>query len=232
MEVAQLLISKNAAVDQQDSGGMTALMHAAMRDHLPMVNFLLDSSASKEMYSVKGESATHLAIKSGHLDVVKVLSSGTTDHCAKRRKLNTPPEPTVLGAQPNQESSHLEADEFCHESEVEFFAPALSSGHPITNYIAPGVLSSYNPLPSIVNPQSCGSSLAFSQPLMNTQSLMSHLHPVPSTMLACSRARSRPSHKNLYEALLPISDDWKSLGVLLDCDCSTLQYFEKRKQND
>ena len=92
MEVAQLLISKNAAVDQQDGGGMTALMHAAMRGHLPMVNFLLDSSASKEMCSVKGESVTDLAIKSGHLDVVNVLSSGATDHCAKRRKLNTPPE--------------------------------------------------------------------------------------------------------------------------------------------
>ena len=79
--------------------------------------------------------------------------------------------------------------------------------------------------------------VAFSQPLVNTQSLMSLLHPVPLTMLACSqmqasRARSRPSRKNLYEALLPVSDDWKSLGVLLDCDYPTLQDFEKRKQKD
>ena len=59
-----------------------------------------------------------------------------------------------------------------------------------------------------------------------------HLAVVELLEMQASRARSRPSRKNLYEALLPVSDDWISLGVLLDCDYPTLQDFEKRKQND
>ena len=56
--------------------------------------------------------------------------------------------------------------------------------------------------------------------------------PASRTIDHASITRSRPSRKNLYEALLPVSDDWKSLGVLLDCDYPTLQDFEKRKQKD
>ncbi|CAK9088092.1 unnamed protein product [Durusdinium trenchii] len=60
-------------VDQKDSVGMSALMHAAELGHMHVVKFLVDHGARVSAKDDLGETALMKACKAGHTDVIKFL---------------------------------------------------------------------------------------------------------------------------------------------------------------
>ena len=68
--------------------------------------------------------------------------------------------------------------------------------------------------------------LMSAQPSYSMPPMMSH----PVSQMHTS-AQS-PRRKDLLEALLPVRDHWKTIGLLLDCDDATLSDVATKGQND
>ncbi|CAE8682447.1 unnamed protein product [Polarella glacialis] len=60
-------------VDQKDPDGISALMHAALDGHLPVVKFLVEKGSRISAKDDIGETALVKACKEGHVDILKYL---------------------------------------------------------------------------------------------------------------------------------------------------------------
>ena len=72
----ELLIEKGAAINTTDGTGETALLKAACKGNLDIVNMLLEHQAEPTMRTREGISPLQCAAANGHVDVVKTLVGG------------------------------------------------------------------------------------------------------------------------------------------------------------
>lgn len=73
LDIARLLIAKNADVNAAAENGVTALMMASREGHLPMLLLLLEHGADAKRISPHGQSALNLARLRGHADIESIL---------------------------------------------------------------------------------------------------------------------------------------------------------------
>lgn len=73
LDIARLLIAKNADVNAAAENGITALMMASREGHLPMLLLLLEHGADAKRISPHGQSALNLARARGHVDIESIL---------------------------------------------------------------------------------------------------------------------------------------------------------------
>ena len=71
--VAELLLSKGANIDETSSFNQTPLHWAAMMGQEGSVKFLVVNGASLENLSEQGWTAIHIASRMGHINIVKIL---------------------------------------------------------------------------------------------------------------------------------------------------------------
>lgn len=69
------LLEPKVKLDQKDTEGMTALMHAAIQGCIPMVQFLVEKGARISSKDDGGETALMKACKEGNKDIMKFLLS-------------------------------------------------------------------------------------------------------------------------------------------------------------
>ena len=194
-----------------------------------MLNLLLDSSASKEIRSVADESALDLAVKNEHLEVVgALLSLGPTGATKPKkvgavggnrsRDLTRFPAHKPFDARPVLFTQSFEPSSHGNPRLPSGIANALSGAYDSLHLSAPGDLSVQRYPPSAFNP------LLLSDELMNQSSL-----PIisrPSALLARPR-----DELEIFEALLPISSDWKKIGFRMRCELSSLENIENKHRD-
>ena len=73
MDVAALLLRKDAKVNATDKHGFTPLHNAASEGHAQLVDLLLGTGGDINARDEDGATPMYLASKQGHLDVVKCL---------------------------------------------------------------------------------------------------------------------------------------------------------------
>jgi hypothetical protein len=73
LKLAKLLIEHGARVDARDQFGSTALMLAAQRGKMELVQFLLDRSADRTIRNCHGQTAASLAKASKHTSIERLL---------------------------------------------------------------------------------------------------------------------------------------------------------------
>ena len=73
LDIARLLIARNADVNAAAENGITALMMASREGHLPMLLLLLEHGADAKRISPHGQSALQLARLRGHADIESML---------------------------------------------------------------------------------------------------------------------------------------------------------------
>lgn len=71
--VKKLLAKEDTKKEAKDNKGMTSLMHAAVNNHVQIVEALLEAGAAPENTDNGWLTALMHAVKAGHVDVVKVL---------------------------------------------------------------------------------------------------------------------------------------------------------------
>jgi ankyrin repeat protein len=73
IDIVNLLLSRNASVDQLDKEGYSPLHVASMYGHIDIVNTLLRNNASVDQLGMEGYSSLYVASQNGHIDVVNTL---------------------------------------------------------------------------------------------------------------------------------------------------------------
>ena len=76
VKCVNLLLKLGAKKDLKDNRGWTAMMIAANMGHIEVVKTLITSGADPFVISRSGKSASKLAEKAGHTNIVEVLNSG------------------------------------------------------------------------------------------------------------------------------------------------------------
>ena len=72
-EVHAILDNNPALLDEPDSWGVTALMRAAIKGHLPIAELLLNRGCAIDIQAKLGGTALMVAAGNGHTDVARVL---------------------------------------------------------------------------------------------------------------------------------------------------------------
>ncbi|KAH9009933.1 ankyrin repeat-containing domain protein, partial [Lactarius deliciosus] len=73
LEVARLLLERNAEVNSRDDRGATPLLSASQNGHRDLVPLLLDHSADVRIRDYHGNTPLRSAATKGHLDVARIL---------------------------------------------------------------------------------------------------------------------------------------------------------------
>ena len=74
LDIAKLLIQRDADVNAKDKSEMTALMVAASHDNAPMVGLLLQSGANASAKNDEGQTASDIAKLNGNLEAAQAIS--------------------------------------------------------------------------------------------------------------------------------------------------------------
>merc|ERR1719420_1519307 len=91
VEVAEMLIKNDAAVDAVDGWGATPLHQASSRGQLAMAEKLLAAGANPNAEDIQGERPLHYAAKTGDYALVKLLLSYGADASLKARATGKTP---------------------------------------------------------------------------------------------------------------------------------------------
>ena len=80
-----LILAENAEIDCQNDSGMTPLHEAVSRCALEPARILLQAGAKTSLKTTAGDTALHLAVWSGDLNVVELLLNFTDNSCFPRQ---------------------------------------------------------------------------------------------------------------------------------------------------
>lgn len=75
IEIAKMLLEKNANIDVVDERGYTALMYAAEHDNIEIVKLLLKKKANINLVNKNGLTAFEIAKKHGYSKIVRIIKN-------------------------------------------------------------------------------------------------------------------------------------------------------------
>jgi ankyrin repeat protein len=73
IEIARILLDRDAEVNSRDDRGATPLLSALQNGHAEVAQLLLDHNADAKVCGDKGVTLLHLAARHGHLEVARIL---------------------------------------------------------------------------------------------------------------------------------------------------------------
>ena len=73
LDIAQILLDRNADVNSRDDEGYTPLLHALLKRKYDVAQLLLNRGADAQVRDKSGKTPLHLAATDGHLEVVQII---------------------------------------------------------------------------------------------------------------------------------------------------------------
>lgn len=254
-ETVRLLVDKDADVNAQDSDGFSSLHVSSQKGHAEIVKFLMAKGARVNMQSCEGTTPLHLASQNGHTEVVKALLECINSMQASVKTSTEIDIQDTKGRTPLMMASskgHLPVvnvllSNLASKTIVSVngktktaAAMAIDGGHLEVLSALESSDSAKRKEIAIESGESTGSVDAQVYPRPSQNTIMGTVRPiatvVPVTSATCLRQTTSELDINslgeVLENLLPVSDHWKTLGVLLRCKEFTLNNIERREQRE
>lgn len=80
MDVAQFLFDFGVNVDQQNTAGVTALMHAVFFNNTEQIEFLLKNGVNVNLEDEDGETALIVAVRECRIETIELLKYANLNH--------------------------------------------------------------------------------------------------------------------------------------------------------
>lgn len=90
LEIAQLLISEDADVNEKDEDGFTPIYWASLRGNTEILKLLISEGADVNSKNADGETPLHEAAAEGQYEAAEILITNGADVNAKDNEGNTP----------------------------------------------------------------------------------------------------------------------------------------------